>query len=245
MDKQKAPTKDVKKQKKLERKQAKEAKKQQKQKQLRRRRIVRYKTARRTNRFLVVIAVLVSILFLLIGLLLIASETDKRSVFGYRGFEMRTTLMDRADDGFDQGDLVFFEKVAPDKLKKGDIIVFSQTVEKEKTFVISRISGIEDGADGRMVTTKADAEEVTNDPIKATKIIGKSAFAIPYMGYLIQFIHENQAICAVLVFSFYSCILVVRYYYVSWQDIIKKLVQMKHAAEVRRRKRRKQNQRRE
>lgn len=83
-----------------------------------------------------------------------------------------------------RGDLVIIKHIAPEKLKKGMIVVYRDT--GGRGFVIHRIIKIVEDK----IITKGDANEIQDDPVEASEIIGvvpsikRELVKIPYMGYI-------------------------------------------------------------
>lgn len=83
------------------------------------------------------------------------------------------------------GDLILVQAVAPEALNVGDIVVYSN----ERGFTIHRITEVnpEDG----MITTRGDANNVSDKPVKVTDVIGRTLtwssgkpFRIPRLGFI-------------------------------------------------------------
>lgn len=65
-----------------------------------------------------------------------------------------------------KNDMVFITTVTKEDLKIGDIVVF----KNERGFTIHRIIGIQ----GEMLTTKGDANNISDEPISYEEIIGRT-----------------------------------------------------------------------
>ena len=83
------------------------------------------------------------------------------------------------------GDLILVQAVKPETLQVGDIVVYTN----ERGFTIHRITAIDRATNE--VTTKGDANNVSDKPVKIDTIIGKAltwgsgkAFRIPKLGFI-------------------------------------------------------------
>lgn len=83
------------------------------------------------------------------------------------------------------GDLILVEAVKPEELKVGDIIVYAN----QRGFTIHRITVID--AEKRKLTTKGDANNVSDQPIALTDVIGRTLtwksgkpFRVPRLGFI-------------------------------------------------------------
>ena len=87
------------------------------------------------------------------------------------------------------GSIAFFEKVAPESLNVGDVIVFRPPSASEaRDPVMHRIVSIEEVDGQRVVRTKGDANE-SADPweLGLSGEGGRLVDAVPYVGYLLWF----------------------------------------------------------
>ena len=94
---------------------------------------------------------------------------------------------------FYKGDLLFVKE--KDTYKVGDIVVY----QSDGILVVHRIIEI----DGDTVTTKGDANNVSDEPFDKSNIKGSVSFRIAYIGYAIDFLKTPIGIlviigCAVL-----------------------------------------------
>ena len=83
------------------------------------------------------------------------------------------------------GSIIYYKKVPPQELKKGDVISY---VINNK-MVSHRIVSIENG----LIETKGDANTASDvNKIRFDNVKGKVAnISIPYAGYYIRFVNEN------------------------------------------------------
>lgn len=88
-------------------------------------------------------------------------------------------------NGFNKGDIMVLRGISPDKLKKGDVIVYQSSVRKEP--IIHRIINIGSAGINYFYTTKGDHNSISYDfekGVESSKVIGKAVFRIPLLGYI-------------------------------------------------------------
>ncbi|MEX0932805.1 MAG: signal peptidase I [Candidatus Pacearchaeota archaeon] len=88
-------------------------------------------------------------------------------------------------DGFNKGDILFIVGTKSSNLEVGDVIVFSAN---SRNPVIHRIINIEEGEDGRIISTIGDNNGVqlsSEKKISEDKILGRAVLKIaPYFGWV-------------------------------------------------------------
>ena len=101
---------------------------------------------------------------------------------------------------FMTGSLVYVQEIDTSELEVGDVITFYQD---EKTIVTHRIiekvamGGVQGGVAYR---TKGDANEMEDaNLVTPDNVIGKAMFAIPYLGYLAQYIQQPPGLYIAIV----------------------------------------------
>jgi signal peptidase len=83
------------------------------------------------------------------------------------------------------GSIVFYHKVAANKVKVGDIIVFQKPGQTDEK-VTHRVFKISNGANGRYFTTKGDANGAPDDwRVPAVGEGWVASFHIPTIGYIL------------------------------------------------------------
>lgn len=94
------------------------------------------------------------------------------------GYGAAVVLSGSMEPEFSKGDLIIVEDTAEFDLN--DIVVF----KSGNSLVVHRIVGI----GGEEVVTKGDANNVADDPIKSSDVLGKVLFHIPFVGNVVNFI---------------------------------------------------------
>lgn len=103
--------------------------------------------------------------------------------FGYAPMAVVTDSMKTSDESsIKSGDLVIAEKIDPQELDLGDIIMF----KKNQSIIIHRI--IEKDTRTNQFITKGDANNIEDpEPVEYKEIVGKYAGRVPILGNLILF----------------------------------------------------------
>jgi len=84
------------------------------------------------------------------------------------------------------GDAIISSPVSPGEISVGDVVIFySETRESSETnAILHRVIEIKKESEGgRLFLTKGDANEFDDGWREEEKIIAKSVFTLPYMGY--------------------------------------------------------------
>lgn len=101
------------------------------------------------------------------------------------------------------GDVVVVRDVAPAAITTGDVISFEPPDDHQldgHERVTHRVVGAETVDGVRHFETKGDAnEEADRTPVPATRVEGRVAFAIPYVGYLAVFAQTRTGLLALVV----------------------------------------------
>lgn len=105
-------------------------------------------------------------------------KQDYPIIFGYSYFEIASNSM---YPELKKGDIVVV-KLSNENIKKGDIITFKD----DSFYTTHRIEKIKDN----IVTTKGDANNVSDDEITKNDIVGKVIFKLRYLGILISIIKK-------------------------------------------------------
>jgi len=99
---------------------------------------------------------------------------------------------------FRRGSLLIIKQIDTDSIKVGDIITYRKAGDSLAT--THRVTEIieEDGA--KKFVTKGDANNI-NDPVPVDQeyVIGKVAFFIPYIGFVMAFVRTKQGTLLVIV----------------------------------------------
>jgi signal peptidase len=128
----------------------------------------------------------------LLGLLLAVAVPK---FFGYDSFVIYSGSMEPT---VKMGSLLVVKPVAAEDLQVGDVIVFRSP--GNHTTITHRIAGIRQENGERIFTTKGDASS-NPDPreVRLQGQVGKMAYAIPYLGYLVDFIKTKEGALIFLV----------------------------------------------
>lgn len=128
-----------------------------------------------------------SIVYLLIGVYVIVCVPI---LFSYKPLVVLSGSMEPT---LKVGSIIYYKEVAENELKEGDIITFKT---ENGEYISHRINSIDDG----QYETKGDANN-SADPVKITyqNILGEVMNVyIPYLGYYVQFINNNQILSIVV-----------------------------------------------
>lgn len=157
-----------------------------------------------TKKILVGIVVITAIAMMIFTLVTVTTcNQTERSLFGYRGFIVRTDSMSATD--FSAGDLVIVKEIDPSELVEGDIIAFtSSDAENYGEVVTHKIRKITKDADGNPAFVTYGTTTDTDDESLATyeNVLGKYVQSIPWAGKLFAFIKTTPGyiVCIFLPF---------------------------------------------
>ncbi len=149
----------------------------------------------KTNMITRVLGVIRTILIcaLAIGILVAAilfamNKSPQKSLFGYRYYTVLTPSMEPT---YKVGDLVFVKLTHAEDISIGDVITFNPSSETD-AYLTHRVTTKYENYQGSGVTcfkTKGDANKDEDGfTIDEARVIGKVAFSIPKLGYIIRFI---------------------------------------------------------
>ncbi len=89
------------------------------------------------------------------------------------------------------GSLAYVRSSLPEEIEEGDIITF--LISQDSSLVAThRVVSI--NLNDSYFITKGDANESEDAPIQFNKLIGRTLFSIPYLGYLTVFLKTKQGI---------------------------------------------------
>jgi len=128
----------------------------------------------------------------LLGLLLAVAVPK---FFGYDSFVIYSGSMEPT---VKMGSLLVVKPVAAEDLQVGDVIVFRSP--GNHATITHRIAGIREENGQRIFTTKGDASS-NPDPreVRLQGQVGKMAYTIPYLGYLVDFVKTKEGTLIFLV----------------------------------------------
>ncbi|RJX27992.1 MAG: signal peptidase I [Dethiobacter sp.] len=116
---------------------------------------------------------------------------------GVAGYQMLIVISGSMNPTFDTGSVVFVRPMDPKNLAAGDIITFKGSGGSDK-LTTHRIVDVHT-EDGLGFTTRGDANNV-NDPniVPARNVVGKVVLAIPYAGYLFNYVQTKEGYIALI-----------------------------------------------
>ncbi|MBQ3531716.1 MAG: signal peptidase I [Oscillospiraceae bacterium] len=94
------------------------------------------------------------------------------------GYGAAVVLSGSMEPEFSKGDLIVVKETEDFSLN--DIVVF----ESGNSLVVHRVVGM----GGEEIVTKGDANNVADDPIKSSDVLGRVLFHIPFVGNVVNFI---------------------------------------------------------
>lgn len=141
------------------------------------------------------IAVMVSVLLLALGLFAMQTKPAQKLPF-IGGYTPLVVLSGSMEPHLPVGGIVVTKPVEPWRVHIGDVITFKtpllpgQVRSGERPLTTHRVTAVNMDDDGNGIfTTKGDANE---DPdawqVTDADVVGREAFALPYLGYLSNFI---------------------------------------------------------
>lgn len=88
-----------------------------------------------------------------------------------------------------KGDLVAVTRIPTSQLAIGDVVTFANPANNKQTITHRIIAKQSDTTSSRIIT-KGDANEVADNPIAPSMVIGKLQYHIPYAGFALDFIKQ-------------------------------------------------------
>ena len=92
------------------------------------------------------------------------------------------------------GSAVVSKSVDPASVKVGDIVTYAQTTDpagKTSPFVTHRVAKVIQGTGGLSFVTKGDANNTADqNPIPASRLVGRVVLIMPFAGHLTRFVHS-------------------------------------------------------
>ena len=121
------------------------------------------------------------------------------TLFGFRilGFQLFTIMSGSMEPNYKTGSLAYVRSVNPETLRGGDVITY---LVNDKTVVTHRIIEVieETEADGKTVRRFRTQGDANSSPdaklVHENNVVGKLAFAIPFLGYLSFYIQRSPGI---------------------------------------------------
>lgn len=114
------------------------------------------------------------------------------------GQQLYIVLSGSMNPTFNTGSVVFVKPVAPESLRPGDIITFKGFDDKN-TLITHRIVSVEQ-QDPLSFITRGDANDASDPaPVPAGDIVGSVTYAIPYVGYLVEFSRQKEGLLSLII----------------------------------------------
>ncbi len=99
------------------------------------------------------------------------------------GLSKDTLYNAKFKNGFNKGDIIVLKGLRPEKVKKGDVIVYSTT--RYKYPIIHRVVNIINDNNSINFETKGDNNPVKDpETVQSSKMLGKAIFRIPLLGWI-------------------------------------------------------------
>lgn len=117
------------------------------------------------------------------------STDEKKSIFGYRFYEVLSGSMRPT---IDIGELVVIKMCNPEDVQVGDIVTKSVSTDGSLTLTHRVIEKYDDPETGAlMVVTQGDDNQSADVAMPADEVIGTMQMHIPYLGYVVGFVKGN------------------------------------------------------
>lgn len=106
----------------------------------------------------------------------------------FLGLEVFVVQSGSMEPAYHVGSVVYVRSVEPSELEVGDVITFNMSSSLRGTH---RIIEVVDDGGSRAFRTKGDAnEEADLGLVRASSIVGKVVFSLPYLGYFAAYIQQ-------------------------------------------------------
>ncbi len=103
------------------------------------------------------------------------------------GYQVFNVLSGSMEPTYSVGDLIYVKKVDADSIQEGDVITF--VLNEDLVVATHRV--VEVDAENKHFYTKGDANDTQDaSPVHFNNVIGVPHFAIPYLGYVSDFIQN-------------------------------------------------------
>ncbi len=156
------------------------------------------------------------------AILFATDKSPQKSLFGYRYYVVLTPSM---EPELSVGDVVVVKLSNADEIREGDVITFNPSSDSE-AYLTHRVTQVLADYQGTGVTcfkTKGDAND-TEDSflIDSSRLIGKEAFHIPVIGYIIRFVQLKWYFVIPLVIMIFVFFELVKIYFQMSPDSVSK-----------------------
>ena len=106
------------------------------------------------------------------------------------GLEVFVVLSGSMEPAYQTGSVIYVKEVDTEELQAGEVITFYLSGD---TIATHRITQIVEGDGEIAFRTKGDANEVEDGAaVPASQVIGTPVFTIPYLGYLVSYLHSTS-----------------------------------------------------
>ncbi len=151
------------------------------------------------------------------GAILFARSTnEKKSLFGYRIYNVLTHSMESKagaevvgqTKGFPAGSAILVRIVDPDQVRIGDIVTYVPG-EDETSYLTHRVVDIQstlNGESGPFFVTRGDANNTNDPPFHADRLIGVVRYSVPKLGFAVDYIQKHLPMVIVLLVSVFCFI---------------------------------------
>lgn len=137
-------------------------------------------------------SIIVSIIVIVISYAILGNLSAQNitlyNIVNYRNYVVLTGSM---EPSISPGDYITVRKVNPDKLKEDDVITFML----DGVVVTHKIVKVE----GDLITTQGTANNIADEPINKSSVIGKYVFKLAKVGYIMAFFSSKSGL--ILIFG--------------------------------------------
>lgn len=159
-----------------------------------------------------VVIYILSACIIIAAILFATDKSPQKSMFGYRYYVVLTPSM---EPELSVGDVVVVKLSNADEIAVGDVITFNPSSETD-AYLTHRVTQVLEDYQGTGVTcfrTKGDANEIEDSfLVDSSRLIGKEAFHIPGIGYIIRFVQLKWYFVIPLVIMIFVFLELVRIY---------------------------------
>ena len=132
----------------------------------------------------------------------------------FLGYELYGILSGSMEPTYPVGSVIYVEPMSADSIEVGDPITFKMAADSN-VVATHRVVAKDEGK--RTFTTKGDNnDDVDSSPVSYDRLIGKSVFCIPYLGYISSYVQSSAGLVAIVA----SMVLVLGLWFLS--DYFKK-----------------------
>lgn len=132
----------------------------------------------------------------------IKSKNNSTNIPGIGPYTFMSVISGSMSPTFNVYDMIIDKKLAPENLKKGDVITFWKD---NKTLVTHRIVGIQNQNGKIAYMTRGDANNVNDkELVDSSNVEGTYLFRIPYVGLIITRLREPIILTIIWVLFLYA-----------------------------------------